>query len=345
MRGIFGKLLPSRGGASAGEAVLRAFGKLPVSREFIHVEDGEGAARAFAEWLGAGHDAWIAAHGDGTRGELLPSRLLMCLPRYESTWIVASVWPSRDQAPRHFPFALYVVIPAANLPAEPLARWLSCLPVWERMEPIFPDLQRADLETVQTTLRDQRISFGALELKQSFARVEAEAAQIQLSDWLAAVLGAEAARDPVEWLWWLQKLADGWRGEGPQHVPLAVRCPLSPAFSLSAQIGAWLRWFDVQLRAASARGGGSALLTRAGLIVPSPGVAERTAGLGLLENPLRPGDFELLTSDAARYKGAEELSQSSGEPAREGFDAFAERMRRELPVTSARLREWAETRL
>jgi type VI secretion system ImpM family protein len=137
MRSLLSKLKNLRGGAFSGDVVLRAFGKLPISREFIHVEDGEGPARAFAEWLGSGHDAWVASHSDSTRGELQPARLAVAMPSHESTWIVATVWPSHDAAPRHFPFTLFVTVPVSGAPADPTARVLQCVPVWERLDEIW----------------------------------------------------------------------------------------------------------------------------------------------------------------------------------------------------------------
>ncbi|HEY3245383.1 MAG TPA: TagF domain-containing protein [Phycisphaerae bacterium] len=335
MRGILSKLRPQRD----GPAVLRAFGKLPVSREFIHVEDGEGAARAFAEWLGAGHDTWVAAHSDASagpaaaRGAMLTGRLVARLPRFESLWIVASIWPSHDQAPRQFPFTLYVVLPAAGLPVEPAGRWAACVPLWERFDQIFPELQRGDLDGVQASLREQRINSGAGDAAALLQECAAQAAGVPLKGWLAA-LGGEAARDPLAWLWWLQRIAEEWCSDDAQRVALAARFPLSTAHPQAPQLVSWLGWLELQCRAVARR---SSLMLP---VAPDAGAA-----LSLLENPLRPDDFQLLTSDARRFAGVEDIAQPSGSMRREGFEPFVQRLSRALPLETASLRDWSELKL
>ncbi len=333
MRSLLSKLRNLRGGSFSGDVVLRAFGKLPIFREYIHVEDGEGPARAFAEWLGSGHDAWVAAHTEATRGELQPARLAITMPGHESTWIVAAVWPSHDAAPRHFPFTLFVTIPASGAPADPTGRLLNCQQVWERLDDIWSRLQPTDANACHAALRDARLTLAPIDAQSATQQIAADASKISWRAWLDALARQHGSVDAAHWMWWLKLLADGWSLDNAERRPVSARCPLTGEFPMMTQAVTWLQWLEKRVFSSSRRATGPAPLS---IMLPaSPSPAK--PALTVLEGSPEPHDVQLLTTNADSFAGVEELARPAEALELDGFESFSQRVSRELADAKASL--------
>ena len=94
---LIGRLLG--GDADKSDAILRAYGKLPLYAEYRRLEVSPGTPTAFSQWMDAGRLAWVRSPSKSETGATRPSRLLIGLPDTKEA-VVASVWDSRDSFER-----------------------------------------------------------------------------------------------------------------------------------------------------------------------------------------------------------------------------------------------------
>jgi hypothetical protein len=79
------------------ERQLRAFGKLPVSREFLQLEAGQGSGKIVQDWIKAGHESWITRVEAKKRGHIAPFSYLVDIPGSKNLVALGCVWNSRDR--------------------------------------------------------------------------------------------------------------------------------------------------------------------------------------------------------------------------------------------------------
>ena len=94
---LLGKLFGSD--ANKNEALLRAYGKLPMYAEYRRLEVTPGTPTAYSQWLDAGRLAWCNAPSKTQDGQTRTTRLLIGLPDSREA-IVATLWDSRDSLGR-----------------------------------------------------------------------------------------------------------------------------------------------------------------------------------------------------------------------------------------------------
>ena len=68
------------------ERQLRAFGKLPVSREFLQLEAGQGSGKVVQDWIKAGHESWITRAEAKQRGQIAPFCYSWTFPDQRIGW-------------------------------------------------------------------------------------------------------------------------------------------------------------------------------------------------------------------------------------------------------------------
>ena len=132
--------------AGLNERLLRAFGKLPVSREFLHLEAGQGTAKLVQDWIKSGHDSWVRRFDVKKRGQIAPSCMFTTIPASRDRAVVGCIWNSRDNAspPRTFPFSLFLVqSPAAH--DDWLGQFLICDNYWNQFVEIYDALRTEEI--------------------------------------------------------------------------------------------------------------------------------------------------------------------------------------------------------
>lgn len=318
-------------GAADPDLKVRAFGKLPSSREFQHLDAGQGPAKIFADWIKSGHDHWVTCVETEKRGEIVPYGLLAALPGLKDYQVVARVWNSRDSAspPRAFPFVLFTLLKWPKNCGK-LERLVVCRQIWNRFGELFQRLSDDSLK-----LRDLRGELLDVDLDESVAgagKLVAAMEQTSLPKWLEAIAPSTRSSDPAEMLALLQLLVEGWREQG-SSVGVAVRLPVCNAFALAPQVAAWLRWLDVNVS-------NSAELV--GLFVPQGGLNDATA-INLITRPISTADFQLLTTNAEEYHFVEDIAQIRNSVSwSQGSTELPPGARRLLETDSRTLRDWSE---
>lgn len=273
--------------------LLRAFGKLPESREFLQLEAGRGAPKLFQNWVKAGHDQWVTVVPAERRGTLLPCRMWAVLPEAPDHAVVAHLWRSQDSAKRVFPFTFFVVLKTPRdltpLPALDLARRY-----WAGLEPLFAEIAQG--QRVLQSFRDCVLDEN--ETAPAGADLITEAQNIPASDWFEA-LSAGSAQWKTDFLSRLRGAVANWRAH-PAAATASIRVPLSRRHDYTVQAAAWIRWLETQ------HPGRELQLTALALPAPATAIAPAVA---LITRPLREGDFQLLTSDAPDYEYLEDLDR------------------------------------
>ncbi|MCG3137117.1 MAG: hypothetical protein HJJLKODD_00960 [Phycisphaerae bacterium] len=281
------------GGPDEGSAVglLRAFGKLPSSSEFVQVECGSGAAKVFAEWIRVGYEGWVRLRGSDKSGEIRVSRLFMRLSGFRDRAVLAVVSPSRDSAspPRFFPFALYVLVPWGEERnwIEALVKWNR---VWEELEKLLAALVGGSMKVGE--LRGMELAMQ-------------EPAELEPADELEKILRGEAFGE-----WWSAlarshggvdeqagaALLLGLESAGRQDQGLTVRLPLARQRAIWPQALAWLSWIGQQ-----------SFSTQPPTLIRLPvngGTIDPTLTLSL--RPVVSDDFLIVTSGVDDYSRVED---------------------------------------
>lgn len=291
---FLGKLFS--GQPAGGDVPLRAYGKLPMYAEYRRLEVAPGTPTAFTQWMDAGRLAWVqAASQRGHAGSMVASRLVIQLPGSRDL-VLASIWDSRDTVGRLFPFSFFVVCPPDALGKDALERWAAALSVFEQFDGCHGELKQLGsggdfyrlFRARHVRLRPDDLADRARELLDRASRIDA-------AEWFQSCgLPPGAAGD---WFAALARRATRWKQQPAEAAQAAIGCPLAGGLSLGAQVAMWLRWLEPLARATG----------RMPWLV-SPARADGAARYAylLLRDPM-PGDFQLLTSQAADYGFVENL--------------------------------------
>ncbi len=292
---LIGKLFG--GDAGGNDAVVRAYGKLPIYAEYRRLELSPGTPIAFSQWLDAGRLAWVRSPSKSDASTARASRLTVGLPGAKEA-IVASVWDSRDSLGRVFPFAFFVVCPSEALGRDPVERWVVAAGIHRSFDRLYAQLHSLGSGGDFYRFYQKRmVALRPDDLAERVRGLRAEAAQIAAEPWFKAVrFDGEIA--PSAWFAALLRRAGRWKVQSASLAEAAVSCPLAGGFSYEAQVVLWLEWL-----------GG--LFKKIGkmpwMVVPMEG--ERSArALHLVIRDLLPDDYQLLTTDDRAYGFVEQLS-------------------------------------
>jgi hypothetical protein len=286
------------GQSETGELLLRAYGKLPMYAEYRRLEVSPGTATTFSQWLDDGRLAWIKATVDGVRGAPRGARAVLQWPDSREC-VVANVWDSRDSLGRTFPFAFFVVCPGEWLGKDWAQRWVTCAAIHAQLDEAHARLGALGMGgDFYRVYRQQAILANVADLEQRVEALRREADGFDLVKWFAAAELAGQSGGP--WFAGLARRAGQWRSGAAVLGELGVSVPLAAGFSPEAQGVLWLDWLAA-LAGPAAR--------PPSLIGPGADAAAAAAGrLHVIFRPPLPGDFQLLTEDAAGYGYVDHLA-------------------------------------
>jgi hypothetical protein len=281
---------------------LRAFGKLPVNREFLQLEAGEGSGKIVQDWIKAGHDSWITRVEAKKRGQIAPFCYFLDIPDLKNSVALGCVWNSRDGAspPRVFPFTFFLTQSAAASSSW-VEQYLVCENYWSQLDGLYGPAASGEL-SIQN-LREYELQSIGLPTD-ALAEVAAQADQIELGNWLESLLPSVRGVKPLEYLAFLESRVDGWRRQA-RGSALAVRLPLSRKTAYRAQVATWLRWLSTQFD--------DPRPPLTGLFVPQE-VAEAEPVLTLATGQICEKDFQFLTTDAGSHDHVEDATSYHGSP-------------------------------
>ena len=284
-----------------GLVALRGFGKLPNYLEYQHLEDSAGLARAFQEWVVAGHNHWVQVVPSQERGSVLTTDLVGLVGDNRDEVVVARLWQSRDCAnpPRQFPFTFFVNVPLANWTEDPLDQFVRSSRLWSSLQVAF-DRQHLIYErggTFQRFYRQQKLGIkfedGTDELKKTCA----SANSIPFHAWLESITSGCKANDGRALLSALENIVAEWNHASKSQPPEAVRFPLSPLFRMEVQAAAWMKWLSVNVK--NSRRPTSLLVSHA-----PDGKAN---SITLMTRPFAMEDFLLVTESASYCDQVEDI--------------------------------------
>ena len=278
------------------ERQLRAFGKLPVNREFLQLEAGQGSGKVVQDWIKAGHESWITLVEAKKRGHIAPFCYFVDIPDLKNLVALGCIWNSCDGAspPRTFPFTFFLTQPA-TAQNNWIGQYLMCENYWRQLSGLYEPATRGDLRIQD--LREHELQ-PIDTLSDAMDAVAEEAAKIELGRWLESLLPNVRCDKPLEYLTFLESRLDGWRRQA-HGAGLAVRLPLSRAIAYRAQVAVWLRWLSTQI--------GEARTPLTGLFVPQE-VADAEPVLTLVTGPICEKDFQFLTTDARSHDHVEDAT-------------------------------------
>ena len=285
------------GDAGKGQALLRAYGKLPLYAEYRRLELSPGAPIAFSQWLDAGRLAWVRSPTKSAAASTRPSRLLIQLPDTKEA-VVASVWDSRDSLGRVFPFAFFVTCPLSALGDSAVERWVAATEIHHRFDAFHTQLHSLGSGGDFYRLYGKHmIRLRSDDSAERSATLRAKAADIAADPWFKA-LPFDDELASAAWFSGLHHRAEHWRAQPDALGELALSCPLARGYSHDVQAVLWLEWLDGLLEKAR---------RTPALVVPIEGAASAPL-LHVVVRDLLADDYQLLTTDDGRYDFSEKLS-------------------------------------
>ncbi|MFN0134521.1 MAG: hypothetical protein ACKVS9_00215 [Phycisphaerae bacterium] len=300
--GILDKLF---GGETKGEALLRAYGKLPYYAEYRRLEISPGAATAFSQWLDAGRLAWAKSPSKGPAGSVRSLRAMLRIPGTKEI-AIASIWDSRDSLGRMFPFCFFVIGTPDSFGATPAEQWAAATTLCTQFDRYYVELRslggggdfyklfnKRTLPTKPTDIADR-------------ARGNVDAARaIDAGAWLRSWVH-NAPGDRHGWFTAAATKSEWFRGHPDSIGDVAMSFPLAVGFPVAAQASLWLDWASPALTKVS----------RTPSVI-APSLDSGSPDIHLIVRDLVPDDFQLLTTDDAAYSYVERISyngQAGGAP-------------------------------
>jgi hypothetical protein len=291
---------------------ISAYGKLPLSREFlIHACDEKGA-QGVTDML---HSAARALADITPR----PDALRVYFPlRSGRNCVAMSLWPSSDEGgKRRFPFGMFA-LPKASASVEHPGFFTSFAALHELHESVQPQLLElpGPREFEQVMARQ----FSPDRDKDASVRFKDRAGTYPTTRWAAALYGTDARRFVMA-LWRLKRLADA---EQIRRF-VGVRLPLVDTHAIETQADAWL-----------------GLIARRIGSLPWPSAiagrfADGTASLVSYFRPLEPNDFSIVSGKTP--EGILDLATHKELADQTGFADFVTEMQKRITQTHPTLRE------
>lgn len=312
------------------ERRLRAFGKLPVSREFLQLEAGQGSGKVVQDWIKAGHESWITRAEARKRGLIAPFCYFVDLSDLKNLVAIGCIWNSCDGAspPRAFPFTFFLTQPA-TAQSNWVGQYLICAHYWRQLADLYEPAARGDTKIQNMRAHELQPIDALCDATEAVAK---EAAQVELGYWLESLLPNVRCDKPLEYLAFLESQLDGWRRQA--HASgLALRLPLSRTIAYRVQVAAWLRWLSTQI--------GESSIPLTGLFVPQE-VAEAEPVLTLVTGPICEKDFQFLTTDARSHDHVEDATCYKAPPESPSSDRQAQIQ--QILSTGGSMWDWANLR-
>jgi hypothetical protein len=201
--------------------------------------------------------------------------------------VVGCLWDSRDKpgphgGGRHFPFTLFVIVPAPKK-TERLASVVPCCGwLWGQMERVLPDLKGAPDRDRCEQLAKEVPPFADTTAGANPDPLSA-ADQARLAGCLTSMLPGDGSSGG---LWPVLDLQAREFREGRGNSA-AWRLPIIESMGVLGQVDNWTRWLDNSL---------SGYPGEFGLFLPTD-AAVRPSYLGLLLRQVRPEDFAVFSGD------------------------------------------------
>ena len=268
---------------------LRGFGKLPSSREFLHLNVGEGLAKVAHDWFTAGHQAWIKHIPADSRGQVVTSHFALKLPELSNHVAIGCLWNSRDSASRVFPFGLFVLMKNGKDRgwAEKL---LIAQQIWMQISPIYDSLLTNPKPI--SDLRNATISLDINGLQRQAGDLSNELEGIKLSDWLSSVTYCEELANVEQFIKALRQKFREWKS----NDMTGVRFPLICDYSIQAQLLTWLSLLENNLTDKPAQS-----------IIASPDNGSSRPAVSVVFKSLSLMDFQLFTTDAKDFGAVDQF--------------------------------------
>lgn len=291
---------------------ISAYGKLPLSREFlIHACDQRGA-QAVTDML---HAAARALADVEPRSDAL--RVYFPL-RGGRANAAMSLWPSTDEGgKRRFPFSMFSLVKAGASIEHP-GFCTSFAPLHDLHEKVHPQLLELSGPREFEQIMAKQVSPDRD--KDAGVRFADRAATYPTTRWAAALYGTDA-RKFVMALWRLKRLAS------PSQIRRfrGVRLPLVDTHAIETQADAW---FGLLARQIGSLPWPSAIAGR---------FADGTASLVSFFRPLEPNDFAIVAGQAT--EGVLDLATHKELADQTGFEPFVTEMQKRITQTHPTLRE------
>jgi len=294
---------------------ISAYGKLPLSREFLNHACDQRGAQAVADMLHASARALAEVE---PRADAF--RVYFPLPGGRAC-AAMSLWPSSDAGgKRKFPFGMFALAKAGT-PIEHPGFCTSYAPFHELHEKLYPQLMDLagprEFEQLMAKQESPERSAAAAAL---FAE---RASTYPTTRWAAALYGTDA-RKFVMALWRLQRLADATQIKRFS----GVRLPLVDSHAIETQADAWM-----------------GLIARRIGSLPWPSViagrfSDGTASLVMYFRPLEPKDFAIVSGVAPQ--GILDLATHKELADQTGFAEFVTKMQDRITRTHPTLREFPD---
>ena len=302
---LIGKLFG--GDADRNAAVLRAYGKLPFYAEYRRLELAPGTPTVFSQWLDAGRLAWVRNPERTDASHTRPSRVLIGLPDAKEA-VVASIWPSRDNLGREFPFAFFVTCPLDALGTDPVERWVAAGVIHETFATLHKEVHALGSGgDFYRAFRKRAVTLRADDLEDRVRNLRTEAATIPATTWFDGLrLGRETSFEA--WFDGLARRATRWRNRPEALRQSALACPLAPGYSCDVQAVLYLEWLARLL----------GTLDRSPWLIAPTQCGPSAPTLSLILRDLLPDDYQLLTTEDRNYGYIEHLwslaKPAAGEP-------------------------------
>lgn len=294
--------------AAVRRTKLRAYGKLPLSREFVSHQCEGRRTREFNDFLHAGAKLLDELPLGGSDD----MRVYAPVDQGRAT-VCASLWPSTDQgARRKFPFSFYGVLGQEERPPPEAGFFTAFTPLHDGYDLLHDRLLALDSSLDFATILTQNTSLpGPFDMEKARGKYFESARTYPTGRWAAALYGTDARRFLVA-LWRLRNLRTHLASTSASQECSGIRVPLVKGHRLETQADAWL-----------------GLIARCGLRTTSILLGrfgpDDTASLAVFLRPLQPTDLGLLAGQSVR--GLIDLSIHKEPADMEGFLTFAETMR------------------
>ncbi|MEQ8768295.1 MAG: hypothetical protein RL885_30610 [Planctomycetota bacterium] len=311
---------------------LAAYGKLPLSKEFLRVGCVGAGPVAFKDWVDVGFSSTAEVHRDAPPDWY--RRVLFLEPEGREA-VVASIRDSSDEGgERRFPFAVFVTLksrPLRSLAVGGLAFALE--PFWEMLEDRNRDLASAsDLSSLHRELSATvKVSWDSRSAERQYTF---SARSCPFLRWAVGLPGNSLA-SATTLLWRVRNLFRRLRMIQDPSQSLAVRVPTSESVSLLVQTDLWLNLVARHLGVSQ----------RLPFLALTPGEMEN-GSLAIISRPLLEKDFAVLPNDGTRaVAGLVDLCAPESDIETDGFAEFSRAISRELGRSDVMLSHLCESPL
>ena len=297
---------------------LGAYGKLPVSKEYLRLRCGSGGGGAFYQWINQGYDHSVR-NGREREPRVGGPWNLLFYPEGMGEAVVARLRDSADSGGlRRFPFSCFTGVPAAELNGDPDDQVRRIAPLWQALESIDAKLTEcADLAELKEAFKGAELPTLPQWVSSSSALTD-----IDLVEYARRLTPAQDPLDELGGILFRLASAVGTLAAGVirgARLP-GLRVPLTPEFDLIPQALAWLSCLET---------GGFLSGRKSPVSIAIPARADGPTSMWILIRPPLPSDFTML---GAPHEGV-------------FFPALAGSVRNSLVETEAQFLARADRRL